>query len=130
MKQDYHYYNEIFQSESKPLAYIDLDLLEENIKSIVTRAKSKQIRVASKSVRSISILKKIITSNKIFHGIMSFTGSEAAYLSKNGFDNLLVAYPIWDEREIHAVCDELNKNKNITLMVDSKEHIERLNQLG
>lgn len=130
MEQDYRYYNEIFQNEIKPLAYIDLDLLDENIKSIIARAKNKQIRVASKSIRSISILKIIMSSNKIFQGIMSFTGSEAAYLSRNGFDNILVAYPIWDEHEIQIICEELNKNKNITLMVDSKEHIDRLNQLG
>ena len=130
MEQDYHYYNEIFKSEIKPLAYIDVDLLEKNIKNIITRAGTKKIRVASKSVRSISILKKIMASNNIFHGIMSFTGSESAYLSKNGFDNILVAYPIWDEHEIRAVCEELKKNKNITLMVDSKEHIDRLNLLG
>jgi len=107
-----------------PFAFVDLDLFDENIKHIVSRAKEKKVRVASKSVRSVALLKKIFAKDPIFQGIMCFTVPEAIYLSQLGFDDLLVAYPCCQEHQLIDVCEEVKKGKTIVLMIDSIEHVE------
>jgi len=106
-----------------PLAYVDLDLFDENVKNIIPRAGGKKIRVASKSVRCSSLLKRVLNSNPIYQGLMCFTVSEAVYLSQQGFDDLLVAYPTTQIDQLKLACDEVAKGKSIIMMVDTKEHL-------
>ena len=103
----YHYYNSLFKNQSLPLAYCDLDLLDKNIKDIANRTANahKTIRIASKSVRSTSILKRILDSHSIYKGLMCFSGSEAIFLSESGFDDLLLGYPIVNADEITKICE-------------------------
>lgn len=126
----YQAYREIFRGKAMPFAYVDLDLLDENIRQIVKRAQGTPIRVASKSVRCTAILKRIFAANPLFQGVMCYTALEAVHLSHQGFDDLLVAYPCWHEDHVAAVCQEIRAGKNITLMVDSPAHIRRLDTLA
>src|SRR5690242_13045008 len=48
-QHDYAYYKSVFGSHPMPFAYLDLDLLEQNIRQVVARAREKQVRLASKS---------------------------------------------------------------------------------
>jgi len=123
VKQNYSYYKSIFKGRNLPLAYVDLDLFDENVKDIIPRAGEKTIRVASKSVRCTSLLKRVLDSNPIYQGLMCFTVPEAVYLSKQGFDDLLVAYPTTQVGQLKSACSEVSKGKSIVLMVDSKEHL-------
>ncbi|MFN8238526.1 MAG: hypothetical protein U0T77_10185, partial [Chitinophagales bacterium] len=102
----YTYYNSLFKNLPLPLAYCDLDLLDKNIQSIAQRAagKNKTIRVASKSVRCTYVLKRILDSDPIYQGIMCYSGREALFLSGQGFDNLLLGYPIVNKAEIQDIC--------------------------
>ncbi len=126
----YHAYKSALDGKSFPLAYVDLDLLEENIKIILQRSGNKNIRIASKSVRCTYILEYILQSNDQFQGIMSFTGAEAVFLSKKGFDNLLIAYPELNANTIDDICSEIKKGKYINLMVDRVEHLQLLNDIA
>ncbi len=107
-----------------------MDLLDENIKQIVQRCKDLPIRIASKSIRSSDILKYILNFDRQFQGIMSFSGSEAVFLCKKGFDDILVAYPEINSELITEICAELKKGKYINLMVDKLDHIKILNKVG
>ena len=53
----YFYYKEVFGNRPMPFAYLDLDLLEQNIRQIVARAGGKRVRLASKSIRSVAVLR-------------------------------------------------------------------------
>ena len=55
---------------------------------------------------------------------MCFTIPEAAYLGSSGFDDLLVAYPTCQKPLIKLACEEIGKDKKVTLMIDSMEHIQ------
>src|SRR5262249_8282190 len=107
-------------------AFVDLDLFDENVKRIAERAGSKKLRIASKSIRCVALTRRVLAANPIIQGIMCYTGYEAIHLARNGFDDLLVAYPIWHEAQVGAVCDEIKKGKRITLMLDSREHVRHL----
>lgn len=132
MHPTYHYYKSIFKNETLPLAFVDLDLLDQNIDHVKHRiSNGKTIRVASKSVRSVEILKRILYSDKqVYKGIMCYAISEAVFLSQKGFDDLLVAYPCMQEKQISDACNEIKKGKTIVLMVDSKEHVSRIQSVA
>lgn len=128
--RDYSYYSEILKEETLPYAFVDLDLLEANLKDLKARAGSKNIRIASKSVRIFDIVKRALDFDPVYQGIMCFSNAEAAWLSQKGMDDLLVGYPGLQKEYVRAVCDELKKGKKIYLMIDLPEHIEYFNQIG
>ena len=61
---------------------------------------------------------------------MSFSGTEAVFLSKHGFKDILVAYPVVNPQVITEICDELKKGTAINLMVDKPDHIRLLDEVG
>jgi D-serine deaminase-like pyridoxal phosphate-dependent protein len=128
--QNYNYYKEIFKNKQMPFAFVDMDLFNKNIKDIIKRADGKKIRIASKSIRCVDLIKKILASDPIFQGVMCYHPLEAIYLSENGLDNLLIAYPVFHERQIVALCNEIKKGKLIIVMADLPEHAEQLNRIA
>ncbi len=130
MAKSYQHYKDVFKGRQMPFAFVDLDLFDENVKSIAARAKGKRIRIASKSVRCASLLRRVLQAHANYRGLMTYSGPETVWLSRNGFDDLLIGYPIWHHQQIADICDELKKEKSITLMVDLKEHVVRINEIG
>ena len=107
-----------------------MDLLDKNIETILNRAHRGNIRVASKSVRSIEILKYIFKKSNRFKGIMSFTAEESLLLIQQGFDDILLGYPCVDNSLISQVADAISEGKTIVLMVDLVAHIQQINKIG
>lgn len=125
-QQRYAYYKEVFRGRTLPLAYLDLDLLDQNIRQIVARAGGKRIRLASKSLRSVAVLRRILAADSCFQGIMCYTAQEAAYLAGQGFDDLLIGYPTWHEQDIAAVARAIAAGTNVTLMIDHPQQITQI----
>jgi D-serine deaminase-like pyridoxal phosphate-dependent protein len=129
-ERDYAYYKEIFDGHPMPFAFIDLDLLDQNIRQVAARARGKQVRLASKSIRSIAILRRIFAADSCFQGIMCYTALEAVYLASQGFKDLLIGYPAWNEQDITAIARATLDGAQITLMIDSVEHVERVEAIA
>ncbi|MGZ3640512.1 MAG: alanine racemase, partial [Ktedonobacterales bacterium] len=123
---DYDYYRRAFSGHRMPFAYLDLDLLDQNIREVVARVSGKQVRLASKSIRSVAVLRRILAADTCFQGIMCFTAREAVYLASQGFDDLLIGYPIWHADDIAAVARAIASGTHITLMIDSVAHVEQI----
>ena len=123
--RDYAYYRGVFAGYSLPLAYVDLELLDANAHLVGERIGSKHVRIASKSVRSVTLLRRLLASDRRFQGILCYTAREAVYLASQGFDDLVVGYPECGERELDAVSRATAQGARISLMVDSDEHITR-----
>ena len=130
MKLSYTTYKKVFEGKKYPLAFVDMDLLDENIHQIVNRSSTYPIRIASKSIRCTHILNYIFNADKQFQGIMSFSGAEAVFLSKKGFDDILIAYPVTDPDTVAEIGAEIKTGKYINLMVDKLDHIELINTVG
>ncbi|WP_188455184.1 amino acid deaminase/aldolase [Virgibacillus oceani] len=128
--QDYLYYKNALKEVSKPCAFLDMDILNQNINDIAEYSNYKNIRIASKSIRSVAVLKKILGSSPIFQGIMCYTADEALYLLDNDFDDLLIAYPVWNSFHLTEICKRVKNDHIITLMIDSVEHIDRLEKIA
>lgn len=121
---------ELLKGISLPALILDVDAFDENCKQIAEKAQGKTIRIASKSIRSVSVLKRIFHSSPIYKGITSYSPKEALFLDDQGFDDILIGYPTWDD-DAHAEIAKRNfKGRNITLMVDSNEQIKQLNTIA
>jgi D-serine deaminase-like pyridoxal phosphate-dependent protein len=129
-KKTYSDYKTAFEGQEKPFAYVDLDYFDQNMKDILGRANQKKIRIASKSIRCVALLRRILDYNEQYQGIMCFTAKEAVWLSSLGFDDLLVAYPTFQVKHIEAVAQEVQKGKKIYLMTDRAEHLQQINEVG
>lgn len=128
--RDYAYYKDVFDGYPMPFAYLDLDLLAQNIREIVARAGDKKVRLASKSLRSVSVIKRILAASPVFQGVMSYTAHEAVYLASQGIDDLLIGYPTWHADDIAAVARATAEGAHITLMIDSIEHVEQVERIA
>ncbi|MCR8644210.1 amino acid deaminase/aldolase [Paenibacillus sp. N1-5-1-14] len=126
----YAAYKAAFAHLAKPFAYLDLDLLEHNRKFALQLAASKKIRIASKSIRSAGILRHLLDSDPTFIGLMTFTGEETLFLAEQGFDDLLLGYPIWNVDAITALARLVKDGRLITLMVDSEEHLAHIERMA
>ncbi len=129
-QRDYDYYKKVFAGRPLPFAYVDLDLLQQNIRQVVARAQGKHVRIASKSLRSVAMMRRILAADACFQGIMCYTVREAIYLAHNGFDDLLPGYPCWDMQDITAVATATAEGTNITLMIDCLEQVERIESIA
>ncbi|MFC3957767.1 alanine racemase [Halovivax cerinus] len=125
MTSTYDAYRSALSGESFPLAYFDRDAFEANLRTTRRRAGGLPVRVASKSIRCRAVLRAVLDRDG-FSGVMCYTGHEAAHLAADGFDDLLVAYPIVDTAEIAAVCSAIDDGARIVLMVDCAAHVERI----
>ncbi|MGH2480226.1 MAG: alanine racemase, partial [Ktedonobacteraceae bacterium] len=127
---DYPYYRDIFRGRPMPFAYLDLDLFAENIRQIADKAAGKRIRVASKSLRCVSAMRRVLEADTCFQGLMCFTAREAVYLAGLGFSDLLIGYPTWHAADLDVVARATAEGAQITLMVDSIAHIDQIERVA
>jgi len=127
---DYPYYREIFRGRPMPFAYLDLDLFDENIRQIAAKAGGKRIRVASKSLRCVQALRRVLAADACFQGLMCFTAREAAYLAGQGFSDLLLGYPAYNAQDLGIVAQATAEGAQITLMVDCIEQVEQIERVA
>jgi D-serine deaminase-like pyridoxal phosphate-dependent protein len=130
MPATYEYYRQVFRDTPMPFAFVDLDRLGANADQIARRARSKRVRLGTKGVRCAALLRSILRHSPQFAGLMCFSAAEAVFLSRKGFDDLLLAYPVWQRAQLEAVCDEVRGAKKIVVTFDSAAQLERLDAIA
>ncbi|MEW2351624.1 amino acid deaminase/aldolase [Streptomyces sp. NPDC006684] len=100
-----------------PLALVDLDAFDANADDLVRRAQGKPIRLASKSVRCRALLERVL-ARPGFAGIMSFTLAESLWLAREGFEDVLLAYPSTDRPAYAELAADPKLAAAVTVMVD------------
>jgi D-serine deaminase-like pyridoxal phosphate-dependent protein len=106
-----------------PFALVDLDAMWQNAASMLARADGKPIRVASKSVRCRELLNRILARDPGFRGLMTFTLAETLWLRRQGFGDLLLAYPTADRASLRELA-RIDGDDRPIVMVDSVEQLE------
>lgn len=129
-KFSYEYYRDLLRDVALPKAFVDLDLFDKNVSSVLRRAADKQVRVASKSVRCRALIDRVFAASDQYKGIMAYSCQEAGWLASQGYDDILVAYPAFRQPDIDAVTPALREGKTIYLMVDAPEQIEPIAQVA
>ncbi|WP_242236618.1 amino acid deaminase/aldolase [Bacillus cereus group sp. BfR-BA-01316] len=120
----------VFKELPLPCAFLDEVALERNIQSIIELSGNKKIRIASKSLRSVPIMKRILAASDRFQGIMCFSPREALFLIEQGFNDLLLGYPAYDERALYEIGLLTKQGLIITCMVDCEDHIVHLEKIA
>lgn len=119
----YRTYLQALGYPERPSLFLDEVELLKNISWVKSNAGGKNIRLATKSIRCKSILKKILDIDPIFHGLMTYDLREALWLRDQGFKNILMGYPTLDK----SYLQEIAKNPSeIILMVDRSEHLKTI----
>ncbi|MBZ0120551.1 MAG: alanine racemase [Sandaracinaceae bacterium] len=116
----------ILADRSMPAAVVDLDALERNVDRLcgALRGTGKSLRVASKSVRHVGLLRRILERGApAARGLMCFTLAEAAFLSEQGFDDLLVAYPSVQDAPLRRVAARVKQGASIRLIADAYDQL-------
>lgn len=113
-----------------PSAWLDLDALDHNIDLVNQKTQAVNLRLATKSIRSIDVLNYIKDKSPNFIGLMSYAADESVYLLENGFDNILCAYPTLDMSSVVESFKYTEQGATMIWMVDRPEHVEMLNEVA
>jgi D-serine deaminase-like pyridoxal phosphate-dependent protein len=122
----YARYESILEKLDPPFAFVDLEAMRANAVAMVAQAGALPIRVASKSVRSLPVLRRILDLDARIRGVLAFTVPEALYLAGQGIDDIMVAYPSADRRAIAEVARLAAQEpaRAPILMVDDHPHVD------
>jgi D-serine deaminase-like pyridoxal phosphate-dependent protein len=118
-------YQSIFETVSPPFAFVDLDALERNAAAMRAQAAGLPIRVASKSIRSVGVLRRVLAIEGL-RGVLAFTLPEALELAGRGFDDIVVAYPTVDRSALARLVALAAERPNAVpaLMFDAEAHLD------
>ena len=131
LDRTYAQYKRALAGRALPCGYIDVDLFDANVRDVAARVHhGKTVRVASKSVRCVWALRRVLEADAVFQGLMAFHPMEAAWLASQGFDDILIGYPFWREIEIEAVCKQIKMGKTIIQMIDHPEHVTQISAVA
>lgn len=116
-----------------PCAFVDLDAFDSNLDKLLEPLKGsgKTMRIASKSVRCVDLLERIFKRGGGYvKGVMCFMAEEADFLSSQGFDNLLVAYPSVQKPDMELMAAMAKRGVDVSIMIDCAEHVQALGAAG
>ncbi|WP_374352194.1 alanine racemase [Chitinimonas sp.] len=109
-----------------PQALIDLDAFDANLAAVAQRAAGKPIRLASKSLRVPALLRRALDYGPAYRGILAFSLIEAVGLWRQGFDDIVVAYPSCQPAALAQLAQAVATGANIVAMADCSSHLGAL----
>jgi D-serine deaminase-like pyridoxal phosphate-dependent protein len=121
-------YEATFEGVQAPFAFVDLDAMEENARRMLAQAAGLPIRVASKSIRCLALLRRALEFDPGFRGVLAFTLPEALWLADQGLDDIVVAYPTADREAISDLTARAagGAGRVPVLMVDDYPHLDMI----
>lgn len=118
-----------FAGLEKPFAWVDMEALDANI-DFIASISDKPIRIATKSIRSIQLLRYIANRLPKTAGYMTFSAAETIYLLEQGFNHLLIGYPVMEENAVKKLLFQIKAGKDVTFMVDHIKQVEFLERMA
>lgn len=115
-----------------PAAMVDLGAFDHNIVYVAnTQTKGKTIRVASKSIRCVELIKHVFKlGGPAFRGVLAFTVEEADMLLQSGIGDIIVAYPSVQPSDLDILVKAAQNGDKITLMADGLEQLKAMDTAG
>lgn len=107
-----------------PVAVLDLHALSANAHDLVDRAHGKPIRLASKSIRSVAVLKALLATPG-FNGVLAYSLDEAIMLVREGVtEDVVVGYPTVAARALAELVSSFGLLSAITIMIDHPDQLQ------
>jgi D-serine deaminase-like pyridoxal phosphate-dependent protein len=126
---NYDLLKELVRGERLPCMVVDLEIFDANVRRLagIAQAAGKSLRPASKSVRVPELLKRVReVGGAAVRGLMCFSVEEARLLAREGFDDLLVAYPTVQQFDLAIAWELTQQGTTLTLTIDEPAHVEIL----
>jgi D-serine deaminase-like pyridoxal phosphate-dependent protein len=126
---NYARYRSMLEHVRLPAAFVELGAFEANVALIAGAARrgGKRLRVASKSVRSVDLLRRILAlAGPVAIGLMTYDARETVFLADHGFDELLLAYPTSQREDVDGLAGLARRGVAISVVVDDVAHLEAL----
>jgi D-serine deaminase-like pyridoxal phosphate-dependent protein len=120
------------EGEALPCLLLDEGAFDRNVARVMARARDvgRTVRIATKSLRVPSLYRRILAAAPdVAKGLLCYSAREAAFLADQGFDDLLVAYPAWQDADLDALA-RAARSKRVRIVVDSEESLVRLAVYG
>lgn len=114
----------------RPCAWLDIDALEHNIAVVEQGLQGKQLRIGSKSVRCVEVMRKIAAASPSYVGILSYSAEESLFLLKEGFKDIVCAYPSLNLTAIEACERQAVGSARVVWMVDCAEQLAPLTSVA
>jgi D-serine deaminase-like pyridoxal phosphate-dependent protein len=114
-----------------PVAVVDLDALDANADDLVRRAAGKPVRIASKSVRSRGVLRRVLEHPGVA-GVLAYSLREALWLAGGEdpvSDDVVVGYPSVDRSALRQLAGDETAAARVTVMVDSVDHLDLIDDV-
>jgi D-serine deaminase-like pyridoxal phosphate-dependent protein len=112
--------------ERLPIGLVDLDAFDRNAAALESLAGGMPIRLATKSVRVPSLIRRVLERGDAWRGLMSYCAAEATLLAREGFDDLLVAYPTLQAPDLADLRALHEAGTTVSLVVDGTAGIDAL----
>jgi len=113
-----------------PFAIVDRAAFDANAAALVERAAGKPIRVASKSVRCRSLLRRLL-ARPGWRGVMAYSLPEALWLVATGVsDDVLVGYPTAHRKAIARLAADETAATAIAIMIDDVAQLDLVDSVA
>jgi D-serine deaminase-like pyridoxal phosphate-dependent protein len=109
-----------------PAAFVDLDAFDRNLRVVLEAMPGLPLRVASKSVRVVALLRRLLQRGDRMRGLLCYAVAEADFLAREGFEDLLVAYPAYQDADLAVAAGMAERGVRVRLTCDSAEGIARV----
>jgi len=131
--QRYAVLRDIFKNQRLPLAFVDLDSFDTNvdIAARISQKADKRLRIGTKSMRCLGLMERVLAhASHSFHGFLTFTAEETAFLADRGHDDFILAYPTVQPADMEILARLTKQGKQVSVMVDCNQHLDVLNETG
>lgn len=113
-----------------PYGVVDLAAFDANATSLVERAAGKPLRVATKSVRSRDLVRRVL-GRPGWRGVMAYSVAEAIWLVRSGVTgDALVGYPTADRASLAALASDDDLAAAVTLMIDDPAQLDLVDRVA
>lgn len=117
--------------EPRPCAFVDLGAFERNAEALFAPclASGKSLRIATKSLRSVDLLARIVELAErvgLPISFMTYSAAETAFLAERGLDDFLLAYPVGSPREAERIAALAAAGTRVGVVCDHPSHLELL----
>jgi D-serine deaminase-like pyridoxal phosphate-dependent protein len=130
--QQYEVYRTIFNGKRLPLAFVNLEAFDRNLRYLVdlVHPSGRTIRLGTKSIRCEPLMRRILEQSADFHGFLTYTAEETAFLASKGHDDFLLAYPTVQPSDMDLLTRLTAQGVRVASMVDCLEHCRALSAAG
>ena len=87
---------------------------------------TKNFELPTKSLRVPELLSRALKYGPEVIGLMCYSVEETEFLSQNGFDNFLIAYPTFQQKDLLTLRQMHQAGKSVSLVIDQVEGLDKI----